>query len=251
MEIAASRLRRNLVDGVLTLAIDRPGALNAIDRATFADLAAALTEATRQAAVRVVVLRGSGENFSAGADIKEEIPAPAELHALAQAPHPVALLYACPKPTLAGICGYCLGGALEIALGFDLRLAADNALFGFAEIDWALTPGWGGAALLQRIVGRATALDLLLTGRRIGAAEALRLGLVSEVCPAVAFETRLAALAARLAEAPPRTVSAIKRLLADRDLAGDLERELALFAEIAHDPEAQRRINAFRSGKRL
>jgi enoyl-CoA hydratase/carnithine racemase len=237
-----------VVDGVATLAFDRPEALNAIDARSFATLGEVLAALTVDDEVRVIVLRGAGPNFSAGADIKEPIPPPETLLAEPVESHPTALLYRMPKPTVAAIRGYCLGGGLELALAADIRLAAEDATFGFAEIDWCLTTGWGGGVLLERLVGRSAALELLLTGRRFGAAEALRLGLVSEVVPVDAFDQRLKALGARLADAPPEAVQAFKELLSEPTFEAGLRREIETFAAISQSREARRRLAAFGRG---
>lgn len=237
-----------VVDGVATLAFDRPEALNAIDAGSFATLGDVLAALSADEEVRVVVLRGAGTNFSSGADIKEPIPPPETLLAEPVETHPTTLLYRMPKPTVAAIRGYCLGGGLELALAADIRLAAEDAVFGFAEIDWCLTTGWGGGVLLQRIVGRSAALELLLTGRRFGAEEARRLGLVREVVPVDLFDERLKALGARLADAPPEAVQAFKGLLSEPSFEAGLRREIETFAAISQSREARRRLAAFGRG---
>lgn len=231
--------------GVAVLAFDRPAALNAIDAATFADLGRLLAAFAGDRGVRAVVLRGRSAVFSAGADIKEPVPSAQELLSAPVAGHPARLLYRMPQPTLAAIRSYCLGGGLELALAADLRIAAEDAVFGFAEVDWGLTTGWGGAVLLERLVGRGRALDLVLTGRRFGAEEALRLGLVGEVVPTESFEARVAEAAASLAAKPAGAVAAFKQILSDPAFEAGLAREIEAFAEVAHSEEAVRLLEAF------
>lgn len=238
-------IRCSLSDGVARLVIDRPAALNAISAAMLDELAAALQALAGDARVRCLVLTGAGANFSSGADIKEPLP---DLAALVEEPvagHPALLLRAFPQPSFAAIRGYCLGGGLELALAADFRIAEQGATFGFAEIDWALTTGWGGAGLLRDCAGRAAALRLLLTGERFDADEARRMGIVCEVHAPDAFEARIDDLARRLAAAPAGAAQALRALLADDGFAERLRRERAAFAATAALPEAQARLADF------
>lgn len=238
------------VEGVRTLAFDRPASLNAIDGATHQALSDALEAAELDDSVRVVVLRGVGAHFSAGADIKEPIPAPEALLGQPVAALPTAILMRMRKPTIAAIRGYCLGGGLETALAADFRIAAEGAMLAFSEIEWGLTTGWGGGILLRRLAGRAVALDLLLTGRRFGADEALRLGVVGEVVGEDGFEARVAALARRLADQPPVAVRAYKQVLRDEAFEGELAREISAFATASSSPEARERLAGFAQRRR-
>lgn len=229
---------------------DRPKAINAISLRMFAELAELLTQAAADDAVRCVVLRGAGANFSSGADIKEPIPSAAALLADPIERHPTYLLRTMPKPTLAAISGYCLGGALELALAADIRLAATDAIFGFAEIDWALTTGWGGATLLEALVGRGQALRLLLTGRRIAADEALSLRVVEEVVDTTTFEERVGELATHLADAPRDAVAGFRALMDNTAFTVRLQRERETFAHVAHTPQAEALLAEFGRGRK-
>jgi len=234
-----------IIEGVAYLTFDRPEAVNAISEAMFGQLADRLVELTANPDVRATVLRGAGGNFSSGADIKEPIPPVEKQLAEPVERHPTALIYRMPRPTLAAIRGYCLGGALELALAADIRIAAEDAVFGFAEIHWALTTGWGGATLLQELVGKGPALRLLLLGEKFDAAEALRLGLVTEVVPARTFDEHTAAVANALAACPGVPSREFRRLLSDPCFEERLQQEREMFAEVSQSPEALELLATF------
>ncbi|MGB3900652.1 MAG: enoyl-CoA hydratase/isomerase family protein [Mesorhizobium sp.] len=234
-----------IIEGVAYLTFDRLESVNAISEAMFGQLADRLAELAANPNVRATVLRGAGANFSSGADIKEPIPSVERQLAEPVERHPTALIYRMPRPTLAAIRGYCLGGALELALAADIRIAAEDAVFGFAEIHWALTTGWGGATLLQELIGKGPALQLLLLGEKFGAAEALRLGLVNEVVPAQAFEERTAAIANALATRPDVPVREFRRLLSNPRFEELLQREREMFAEVSQSPQALELLATF------
>lgn len=227
-----------IVEGVATITFDRPEAVNAITDEMFTALGARLTELAADTTVKSVVLRGAGVNFSSGADIKEPIPPVDRQLAEPVERHPTALIYRMPRPTMAAIRGYCLGGALELALATDIRIAADDAVLGFAEIHWALTTGWGGAVLLQELVGRSRALQLLLIGEKFDAAEALRLGIVNEVVPVEKFESRVQALSASLAACPRAPAREFRRLLSNPRFEDLLQQEREAFATVSQTSEA-------------
>ena len=172
-------------DGIVTLTMRRPEALNALSTALCRDLAASLDEAGRDRAARVLILTGEGRAFCAGADLRERIGATAEdmwKHNRAIFQIPLAL-ERLPIPTIAAINGLALGGGCELALGCDLRWAADTAELGCPEVTRGIMPAAGATQRLGRLIGPARAMDLVLTGRRVGAAEAHRLGLVDAVVP--------------------------------------------------------------------
>ena len=165
--------------------------------------------------VRVILIRGAGpKGFCSGADIREfGAQALASRPVRSSTPQPGSTCWPKPrKPTLAAIHGYCLGGGLEIAVACDIRIAAEDATFGQPEVSLAIIPGAGGTQRLPRIVGLSQALRLIMTGERIDAADALRIGLVSEVVPGGKLGARAAELAGRLARhAPRRSLTPRKR----------------------------------------
>jgi enoyl-CoA hydratase/carnithine racemase len=208
--------------------------LNLITRELLEELDATLATLERAEAgdVRAVVVTGSGDRaFSAGSHVGEfeaqRGPGGRERHVLEQR---VSSRLAClPMPTIAAIEGNALGGGLELALACDLRVASERAKFGLPEVRLAVTPGAGGTQRLPRVIGAARAKELILTGRVIDAAEALRIGLVNEVVPA--GQTRQAAedVAGAIAARGPLAVREAKRLI---DVGLDVELDAGLAAEI-------------------
>src|SRR5581483_9564698 len=216
-------------DGVAVVTIDRADALNALNHETLEALRDRLRELATDTAARVVVLTGAGEKaFAAGADIKEMAEMTVlEGHAWGSLGHECGrLLESMPKPTLAAVNGFALGGGCELALACDIRYASENAKFGQPEINLAVIPGWGGTQRLARAVGAALAKDLILTGRTIDAEEALRIGLVSAVYPAAELLDRALQTATGLAARSAVALSAAKDA-ANRALQGDLGTGLA------------------------
>jgi enoyl-CoA hydratase len=192
-------------DAVAVITIDRPKVLNALDSRTLDELRRAVIEIETDPGVRVAIITGAGDRaFAAGADIGElaaQRPAESRDHAR-RGQHVLGLIEALGKPVIAAINGFALGGGCELALACTLRIAADTARLGQPEINLGLIPGFGGTQRLARVVGRSTALELLLTGRQISAGEALRIGLVNRVVPAATLMTEARALAAELAGKP-------------------------------------------------
>lgn len=174
-------------DGVALVYLDRPDRMNALSRNLLLELEALGPELENDAALRAVVVTGRGERaFSAGADLKERVGLDeAEvlelLHLFRRA---FAWLDRLPVPSVAAINGVALGGGLELALACDLRVAHESAVLGLPETSLAIIPGAGGTQRLPRVVGRAKAIELILLGRRLNAAEALESGLVHRVIPA-------------------------------------------------------------------
>jgi enoyl-CoA hydratase len=215
--------------GVATVTIDRPERRNALDEATLSELDASLAAVEADPEVRALVLTGAGDRaFAAGADIAAMAamgPAEARRFALA-GQRAAARLEAMPKLTVAAVNGAALGGGCELALACDVRLASERARFGQPEVTLGVTPGWGATLRLPRIVGRANALELILTGRILSAGEAERMGLVSAVLPAGELMPRARELASRAAAQAPVAVRLAKEALR----AADAEREADLFA---------------------
>jgi enoyl-CoA hydratase len=173
-------------DGAAWITIHRPDKLNALNRAVVGEIVAARDLAVNDPEVGVLVLTGSGDKaFVAGADIEEMATlGAAEAQQFARfLQQSMDRLEQSPKPVIAAINGFALGGGCELALACHLRLAADSARFGQPEVNLGLIPGAGGTQRLQRVVGRGRALELILTGEMIDAAEAHRIGLVNRVAP--------------------------------------------------------------------
>lgn len=188
---------------VALLRIDRPEARNALSPEVMEELASELERLDPDPEVRCVVVAGSDKVFAAGADIK----AMAERSFAEALRHPAAgfwkRLAAIKTPMVAAVSGYALGGGCELALACDMIVAAESATFGQPEIDLGIIPGGGGTQRLARVLGKQRAMELVLTGRRFGAAEARELGLVNEVAPDGEWLEAAMALARMVAEKPP------------------------------------------------
>lgn len=204
--MTASPVLSRDADGVRVLTIDRPDKLNALNRQTLESLDAAFAAAGEDPSVRTLVLTGSGgKAFVAGADIAEMNALTAiegrEFSLLGQ--RLMRRIERLPKPVIAMVNGYALGGGLELAMACHLRVAADSARLGQPEVNLGLIPGFGGTQRLLRLAGRAATLELCLLGAPIDAARALQLGLVNRVMPAADLESETMKLAAQLASAAP------------------------------------------------
>ena len=223
--------------------------MNAIDRPTLEELRSRLLELRDDAEARVVVLTGAGEKaFVAGADIKymsglgtDEAKEWGGLgHACGR------LLETMPKPMIAAIYGFALGGGCELALACDLRYASSAAKLGQPEINLGIIPGWGGTQRLARVCGLGAAKDLILTGRVVDADEALRIGLVNGVHDPVLEKVR--EVGALLASKSPLALAAAKRAL-NHALQGDhvrnLEREADEFGALFESEDAHEGMTAF------
>jgi enoyl-CoA hydratase len=216
-----------------TVTLNRPQVLNALNAATFAELAAAFEDLAADTAIRVVLLTGAGERaFAAGADIREVAAAMGDAgEALALRGQAVLRrIETLGKPVIACIRGFALGGGCELAMACTLRLAAEDAKLGQPEVKLGLTPGYGGSQRLPRLLGRGAALKLLLTGAIVDAREALRIGLVDEVVAADGLRARAEALALEIAAQAPLAVRETLRLV---DEGLDLPLEAALAMEAA------------------
>lgn len=221
---------------VAVVTVNRPEALNSLDRRTNEELLAVARELSADESVRAVVLTGGGEkSFVAGADISEMRGFSAEearrSGALGQSV--MAAIEEAPQPWVAAVNGFALGGGCELALACDIRLASENAKFGQPEITLGITPGFGGTQRLPRIVGMGWAKYLVLSGRHVRADEALRIGLVQAVYPKGELMTEAMKLAAELAGRSPlamRYCKAAVQAAADTDIATGQAIERDLFA---------------------
>jgi enoyl-CoA hydratase len=191
---------------VRIITVNRPDKLNALNQQTLEALDQAFSEATAATEVRVVVLTGAGPKaFVAGADIAEmaDLPAIQGRDFALVGQQLMRRIERMPKPVIAAVNGFALGGGLELAMACHLRVAADSARIGQPEINLGLIPGFGGTQRLLRLTGRAAALELCLLGEPIDAARALQLGLVNRVVPADQLHDQVMQLADKLANAAP------------------------------------------------
>ncbi len=220
-----TRLER-LGDGVALIRIDRPEARNALNAAVREQIAAHIQELAADEATRCVVLTGSDKVFAAGADIKAMAQAsPAEMMAR---PDYWAVLRAFPKPLIAAVNGWALGGGCELALHADIIIAGESAKLGQPEIKVGIIPGAGGTQRLTRAVGKYKAMKMLLTGEPVTAREAEAMGLVSEVVPDAEVLDRAVALAKAIAALPAVAARKIKEVVT---LGADMPLEAALALE--------------------
>ena len=241
-------------DGVGWVTLNRPATINAINDAIRSGVPAVLEEMDRDESIRVIVIQGSGpRGFCAGADIKESKPVEgpaASRQRLMKAPW-IESLDRVTKPVIASLHGYCFGGGLEIALACDLRIASPDALFSLPETALGLIPGGGGTQRLPRLVGLARALDMILTGDRIDAAEALRCGLVTRLAAdRDSLERETAELARRIAARPATATRYAKEATKaglDLDLKAGFRVERDLFALLLSSEERIAAAAAFRA----
>ena len=206
-----------LQDGVAIVTINQPDKLNALNSERLRELIQRIEEVSANPQVRAIVLTGAGDRaFVAGADIREMASlTPEQATAFGRLGHAAAsALENAPQPVIAAVNGFALGGGCELALACDIRLAAENAVFAQPEVSLGIPPGWGGTQRLPRVVGPGLAAELIYTGRRVDAAEALRIGLVNAVHPAADLLPKALELAAAIAANSPRSVREAKRLMA-------------------------------------
>lgn len=205
-------LRVERHEGVAVLAIDRRPAANAIDAAVLRDLEAAFIAAEEDAGVRAAVLTGAGDVFSAGGDVRAmRDMTVAEGRRFVELGHRVMNRIAgSDVVSVAAVNGAALGGGAELALACDIRVAADTAVLGYPEVRLGLYPAWGGTQRATRALGPSRTKLLMLTGDRVPAAEALRLGLVDRVVPAADVMAEALAIASRVARNSPSAVRQTK-----------------------------------------
>ncbi len=211
-ELGGLRFERDLERGVATITLNVPGSLNRVSMLAREHLSALFDACGRDPDVRVVVLCGAGERaFTAGGDIAGFLEASPET--LTRLHHNVAAPERCPKPVIAKLHGFTLGVGLELALACDFRIAADDLQLGQPEVSIGMIPGSGGSQRLARMIGLGRAKDLIMRGRRMGAAEALAAGLVSEVVPRAELDAATERLTTELADLPALALRMAKRVL--------------------------------------
>jgi enoyl-CoA hydratase/carnithine racemase len=236
-------------DGIGVIRLERPP-MNALNRQVQEELRAAATAASEDGEVRAVIVYGGEKVFAAGADIKEMadmsyVDMAARATALTGAFDAVARI---PKPVVAAITGYALGGGCELALACDWRVVAQDAKLGQPEIKLGIIPGAGGTQRLSRLVGPARAKDLIFSGRMVGAEEALRIGLADRVVPAADVFSTARELVQQYVGGPAQALRAAKLAIdggLDRDLAAGLAWESQLFAPLFATEDKVEGMQAF------
>lgn len=244
-------VKTSLEDRVAVITIDHPP-VNALNEATISELNAALDEALASPAVKAVVLTGGGQMaFVAGADINEfsKLSTLAEAQAVSRQVQSVFAKIECaPKPFIAAINGVALGGGLELAMACHMRIIGDRAKVGQPEINLGIIPGWGGTQRLARLVGKAKAVELILTGDSVTAQEAYRLNLVNKVVPGGEVLKTARDLARKIAgKGALATRAALEAITLglDQPLDGGLALEAQKFGEVVVSNDAREGAAAF------
>jgi len=237
-------------DRVATITVNRPEKLNALDDATITELGAAADEVRARADIGGIVLTGAGRAFVAGADISElagQSPLAARERAL-RGQEIFRRFETSPKPVVAAVNGFALGGGCELAMACHMRVASEGAKFGQPEVKLGIAPGYGGTQRLPRLVGRGRALQLLLTGETIDAQEAFRIGLVNRVVPAEQLLDAARAMVGQILRNGPLavalTIDAVDRGL-DLSLGEGLAVEAGHFGLLAATADMGEGMRAF------
>jgi len=242
---------------ITTITLNRPAALNAINDEMNAALGEACARAELDPAIRAVVIRGAGDHFMAGGDLKwfhqnldkDAVTKQREFETFVTTVHPLVVsLRRMPKPVIASVHGAVAGFGVSLMLACDLALAADNSYFTLAYCNIGTSPDGGSTFALPRTVGMKKAMEIALLGDRFDAATALALGLVNRVVPAAALEAETAKLAGRLAQGPTRVYGRTKALLQgslQATLESQLQREAENFAASAAEADFAEGIAAF------
>jgi enoyl-CoA hydratase len=249
--VAYENILREDRDGIAFVTVNRPDKLNALNNATIGELLHAFDAVAADDRVRAAILTGAGDKaFVAGADISEL----AQQTAITA--RPLALrgqrlmntIEACPKPVVAAVNGYALGGGCELALACHIRTASDNAQFGLPEVTLGIIPGYGGTQRLPRIVGKGRALELILTAQRVNAEEALRIGLVNKVFPAATLMAETEKLVRRVLGMGPVAVRFALDAVnhgSDMPLRDGLNFEATFFGLLAGTEDCREGMKAF------
>lgn len=241
----------SIEENILTITINRPDKLNALNKTVIDELATILEDVYNNAAIKSVIITGSGTKaFVAGADISEFGSLNSNGgNALAQKGHAAVFnkIENSPKPIVAAVNGFALGGGCELAMACHFRLCSDNAKFGQPEVNLGLIPGYGGTQRLPKLVGKGKAMELVLSGNMIDAAEALRIGLVNYVTtPDQLLEQTRALLKTINSKAPLAIAKAIE--LTNLAVNGDpdgLQKEIKAFGDLFDTADAKEGTTAF------
>lgn len=249
--MALENVRTENKDGILIITIDRPKVLNALNAQTVREIGEAFEAARDDESVRCIILTGGGEKaFVAGADINELAQlTPVSGKATSEKGQAVfRAIERFPKPVIAAINGFALGGGCELALACHIRIASEKAQLGLPEVTLGIIPGYGGTQRMARLLGKGKALELILTGDRIAAAEAERIGLVNKVVPADQLMAAAEEMARTIAKRGPLAVRAsIEAVMSGSDMAFDEGQflEATLFGLLASTDDMKEGMRAF------
>ena len=216
-------------EGIATLTFNRPDAMNALNNQTRSEFRSAIADLEADDEIKVLILTGSGKAFVAGSDIKEfNQTTPYSAHNITRLGQ---LVENFPKPVIAAVNGFCLGGGCEIAMGCDIIIASEKAKFGQPEINLGIIPGGGGTQRLQRLIGPCRAKELIFTGDIIRAEEADRIGLVNKVVPLEELMPTVIAIAEKIASKSTAALKLAKAAI-NRGMQTNLESGLAYEREL-------------------
>ena len=236
---------------VATIKINRPEALNAMNKVVVAELKKAMEDCEENDDVGVIVVTGTGDKaFIAGADIKsmQKMSGREAFEFSREGQEMTMVIENSPKPVIAAINGFALGGGCEIALACDMRIASENAKFSQPGVALGIIPGWGGTQRLPRLIGKGRAIEMITGGKMIDAEEALRIGLVNHVVPQSELLNEALLLAKSIIKNGPAAVAAALKCIHkgyDKDLENGLDIELNAFAELFETDEQREGTTAF------
>jgi enoyl-CoA hydratase len=248
--MAYETITYTVADRIATITVNRPDKLNALNDRVIGELGEAIDAARNDANVAGVIVTGAGRAFVAGADIAElEQHGVETMKALARRGQDVFNRFeSSPKPTIAAVNGFALGGGCELAMSCHVRIASDTAKFGQPEVKLGLTPGYGGTQRLPRLIGKGRALQLLMTAEMIDASEAYRVGLVNRVVPAAELMTAATTvMRAILANGPLAVAACIEAVNGglDMPLGEALALEASTFGDLAGTADKREGTRAF------
>ncbi len=236
---------------IATIIINRSEVLNAMNKVVVAELKKVMEDCEENNDVGVIVITGSGDKaFVAGADIKsmQKMSGREALEFSREGQDMTMVIENSPKPVIAAINGFALGGGCEIALACDMRIASENAKFSQPEVALGIIPGWGGTQRLPRLIGKGRAIEMIAGGKMIDAEEALRIGLVNHIVPQSELLDEALSLAKSIIKNGPAAVGAALKCIHkgyDKDLENGLDIELNAFAELFETDEQREGTTAF------
>jgi enoyl-CoA hydratase len=254
--MAYETLLYDVKDGIAVITLNRPQVLNALNRQLIGELDNALVTARADASVHVVIITGAGDKaFAAGADIAElaELGPLTAIDTARKGQALTRLMEELGKPVLAAVNGFALGGGCELAMAATLRVASETAKFGQPEVNLGVIPGYGGTQRLSRLIGKGRAMDLILTGRTVGATEAMNMGLVNMVVPPTDLMDATRKLAGTLMQKGPIALRlAIQAVDGGLEMGMDaaLEWEAHLFGVCASTADMKEGLAAFLEKRR-
>ena len=244
-------VRIEVRDNICIITIDRPKVLNALNAQTVGEIAEAFELARANASVKAVIVTGGGEKaFVAGADINElaKLTPITGKETSENGQRVFRAIETFPKPDIAAVNGFALGGGCELALACHVRIASENAQLGLPEVTLGIIPGYGGTQRMVRLLGKGKALELICTGDRIGAAEAEKIGLVNRVVPAEQLMSTAEEMAKKMASRGPLAVrAAIEAVMVGSDMGFDEGQvlEATLFGLLASSDDMKEGMTAF------